>query len=42
MLPTAIDLQFQQAIKKEARTNAQDPNTTPTPTPNKGGKTRAK
>ena len=41
MLPTAIDLQFQQAIKK-ARTNAQDPNTTPTPTPNKGGKTRAK
>ena len=39
MLPTAIDIEFQQAIKK-ARTNAQD--TTPTPTPNKGGRKGAK
>ena len=39
MLPTAIDMEFQQAINK-ARTNAQD--TTPTPTPNKGGRKGAK
>jgi hypothetical protein len=39
MLPTAIDIEFQQAIKK-ARTNAQY--TTPTPTPNKGGRKGAK
>ena len=37
MMPTAIDMEFQQAIKK-ARTNAQV--TTPTPTPNKGGRNK--